>query len=527
MKLPRYWRDSLFLCLLAMLIGIFAASRIQNPGYTDAFYYFDAGQRLAQGKGLTDAALFSYLGTNTNRLAPGLPIPSHLYWMPGASLVAAAGMTIGGPTFKAAQCFFVVLYAALVVLTFWIGVVLAPPGRPPRQRRIGWFAALLILFSGFFMPYWFTTATFAPFGVAGALSLLGIGLGRRTGNARWYLLGGIGAALAHLTRADGLLFVLVLLIVALWPRPQKPRIAWKAAFYGLVAYGVAMSPWFIRNLNAVGVPLPAGGLDTAWMRSYDEIVNYPPGASVDRFLSWGIGNILQSRWEALQANLQRFIAEQGMIILIPFLLLGLWRLRRDPALNGLILYALGMHAAMTFVFAFPGMRGGQFHSASALLPFWAALGMLGLDSIIDWIAPKRRWRAGEAKIVFGSAIVVWAVYLSLTAWAGKAAEWNALAPRYEDIDRLIPADAVVMINDPSAFYYFTGRSGVPVPNAAPDVIPTLAARFGVNYVVLDGNRTEPFGDLYAGQNVPPFLELVAVTGEFRVYKVKNEYVQAP
>jgi hypothetical protein len=46
-----------------------------------------------------------------------------------------------------------------------------------------------------------------------------------------------------------------------------------------------------------------------------------------------------------------------------------------------------------------------------------------------------------------------------------------------------------MINDPSALYYFTGLSGVVVPNAPPNVIPELAKRYGVAYVVLDNNPT--------------------------------------
>src|SRR5512142_510655 len=93
-----YRRDVLVFGLLALLVGIGMAAAIQHPGYTDAYYYFNGGQRLVQGKGLTDAAIWTYIGAPA-----GLPIPSHMYWMPLTSLVAAGGMLLAGATFDGAQ----------------------------------------------------------------------------------------------------------------------------------------------------------------------------------------------------------------------------------------------------------------------------------------------------------------------------------------------------------------------------------------------------------------------------------------
>jgi hypothetical protein len=502
-----YRRDALIIGLLALGVGLIMAALIRNPGYTDAYYYFNAGQRLVQGKGLTDAALWTYIGTPA-----GLPVPSHLYWMPLTSLVAAAGMVIGGPTFDAAQTLFVPLYAGMVVIGFGLGALIG------KSRRAAWLAGLLTLFSGFFMPYWTTTATFAPFGVTGSLCLLAIGLGWQTERWRWFAAAGALAALAHLTRADGLLLLMVLVIVALWPGfPARQR--WQSVIVGVLAYLVVMMPWFVRSLNAVGSPLPSGGLETAWMRSYDEIANYPPTIDLGQFLAWGAGNILASRWEAFVTNLQRFVAEEGIVVLAPLMLIGLWRRRQNPLLSGFWLYAPGLHLAMTLVFAFPGPRGGLFHSAAALLPFWAALGALGLDDVIDWLARRRRWRPGEARLFFGTALVLWAAFLSLSAFAGKMNEWNAAGENFRRLN--LPQDAVVMINDPSAFYYYTGIASVVLPNAAPGVILDLAGRYGVNYVVLDANRTAPMNDLWEARNVPPFLEPYYYDGHVRIYKVRD------
>lgn len=506
-----YRRDALIFGLLALIVGGGMAAAIRHPGYTDAYYYFNAGQRLVQGKGLTDAAIWTYIGAPA-----GLPIPSHLYWMPLASLIAAGGMALGGPTFDAAQVPFVLLYVGLALVGFGLGAALG------KSRRVAWLAGLLVLLSGLFMPYWTTTDTFALYGLVGSLALVTTGLGRQSGNWRWFALSGALVALAHLARADGLLLLFVLVIVALWPgSAQTRRRGLLSALTGVVAYSLVMTPWFIRNLDVVGSILPVGGMQTAWMRSYDEIVNYPPGADLQRFLSWGLPNILDSRREALGMNLQTFIAVEGSVVLTPLMLIGLWTRRREALLSGFWLYAPGIHAVMTLVFAFPGWRGGLFHSASALVPFWSALGVLGLDDVLAWAAPRRRWRLSQAQAFFGAALVVWAVIFSAFSFIGKARAWNETGGFFQNIAAHVPPDAVVMINDPSALYYFTGLSGVVVPNAPPDVIPELAKRYGVRYVVLDNNPTTPMIDLYLGQNVPPFLTQVYFDGSVRIYRIDS------
>ncbi len=466
-------RDAAILACLALVLGGLLALTIHQPGYTDAYYYFNAAQRWSEGDELTDAALWTYLAAPDR-----LPAPSHLYWMPLASILEAAALRIGGSVspglaFHLAQFPMVVCFAGLVVTAYGLGILIG------QSRRTGWLAGLLTLFSGFYFAYWFTTDTFAVYGLVGALALLTIGLGHARQRIGYWIAGGILCGLAHLARADGLLLLAVLLIMAIWPcllripgtSPSAKR-AWRTgitfAVSGLIAYLVIMSPWFVRNLNVVGSILPVGGFQTAWMRSYDEIANYPPGASLSEFLSWGVGNILQSRWSALVTNAQTFIAVEGVILLTPFMLIALWRRRFDPLLSPFAVYALGLHAAMTLVFAFPGARGGLLHSASALVPFWMVLGALGLDDALAWLAKQRRWRLTQAKQVFGVALIGYAIVLSVSLAAGKIAGWNAEGAAYRLIGAALPPHSVVMVNDPPEFYYFTGLAAVVVPNDPPE-----------------------------------------------------------
>ncbi|NLE50150.1 MAG: hypothetical protein GX613_01975 [Chloroflexi bacterium] len=508
---------------LALVAGGALAAMIEQPGYTDAYYYYNAAHRLVNGEGLTDPYVWHYLGAPDT-----LPTPSHTYWMPLQSLLSAGAMALGGASFGAAQIPSVLCYAGLVTLAFWAGNALG------GNIRTAWLSGLLVLFGGLFTPFWATTDTFACFGLAGALAVAATATGRAHGAGRGYAAAGAFAALAHLARADGLLLIGVAALIALWP---DVRTSWRVraghAGLALAAYFVVMAPWFARNLSVIGRPLPTGGTATIWLRGYDELVSYPPSASIDRFLDWGWDNILSSRWEALQSNFGTFVAVETWVVLGPFVLLGLWRLRRHPLAQSAALYALGLHLAMTFVFSYPGYRGGLFHSSSALLPYWAACGVVGLDQATEWAGKQRGWRIRQAKTVFGAGIVVLAAGLSIYALAARLPSLNANAAIYRTLAQDLPHDARLILNDPPALYYHTGLSGVVLPDAPPEIVPELATRYDASHLVLDRNRTVPFDALYRGEADYPFLRLERVYEQatpddvIQVYSIRLEGADTP
>ncbi|MBA3872088.1 MAG: hypothetical protein H0X30_23325 [Anaerolineae bacterium] len=481
-----------FIMVLVALLGAFLITRyfVAGPGYTDVFYHLNAADRLVTGQGLTDTYYWTYIGA-TNQL----PAPSHLYWMPLTSLSAAAGMwLLNAPnSYAAAQLFFSLIFAGVVLVGFWCGAYLG------GTRRHMWVAGLVTLFSGFFVRFWGAIDTFAPYALAGSLSLVFLGLSNRVETKPqrsliYAVLGGACAGLAHLTRADGVLLLIVGWATIVWSflfnRLDKRMGFGRLALQGVVltiGYVLVMLPWFMRNLNVIGTPMPFGGTQTIWFKSYDDLFNYPPLATPATLFANGIGDFVSSRWLAFTNNLGTFVAVEGMVIMTPLMLVGLWHRRRVDFLQPFWIYVVGLHLAMTLVFPFPGYRGGLLHSAAALIPFWSALGVLGLDDVVDWIARKRRrWNARSAKLVFSFGLVAMAILLSIMIGLPNRVGVQGGSPLYSALHEQLPVDARVMINDPAQLYYFTGLGGVVLPNESPDVIIDIARKYNVKYLVIEG-----------------------------------------
>ena len=223
-------QDLLGLFLLSLAVRLIVAVLVSRPGYMDAAYYAAGAVQLAQGGGLNEPFLWHYLDDPAT-----LPHPGFLYWMPLPSLLATPFAALFPGSFFALQLPFVLLSALLPLVAYAVAWQ-ATPVLPPRVlvavsvveggvRRRAWAAGLLILFSGFFFPYWTLPETFAPFALFGSLALWlagkrGVENGEGMLDAGRWLLVGLLVGLAHLTRADGIL-LLPVVILPLLVRPQS------------------------------------------------------------------------------------------------------------------------------------------------------------------------------------------------------------------------------------------------------------------------------------------------------------------
>jgi len=527
-------RHAVTLFFVALAVRLGTALFILQPGTMDAAYYAAGAVRLARGGGFSEAFIWNYLSDPASVVHPGF-----LYWMPLSSLLAAPFAALWPDSFLALQVPFAILSAALPLVAYGL------TWRTTGQTGLAWMAGLITIFSGFFFPYWTLPETFTPFALAGSLALWLAGERddqTRRGWARMgrWLLVGLQVGLAHLTRADGVLLLgVVVLAPFLLRREDRPEHAtagrlqrfvrsvpgslWPAGSRWLpllLGYLLVMAPWFARNIAVTGVPLSPATLKTAWLTEYDDLFCYDCDLSPASFLSWGWRNVLRSKLSALWINAQRFLAENCLVFLFPLAAVGFYRLRRLVPFQLALLYLGVVYAVHSLVFTLPGWRGGFFHASSALFPFLVSAAMTGLDAAVNWAANRRRgWRTAQARRFFGIGAVALAVILSGYVGAQKVATWHRADAVYREVDRWLTdqetADAGVVVGNPPAFWYHTRRAAIAIPNGDVETLLAVADRYDVRYVLLEPDHPAGLADLYAGAMEHPRLRVLRTWSEGR------------
>jgi Dolichyl-phosphate-mannose-protein mannosyltransferase len=530
-------RGLMVLGAVGLLTALVQSRFITQPGYMDACYAYNGGRALAAGQGWNDPYLWNYLDDPA-----ALPHPAHLYWMPLPSFIAAVGMWLGGLSFRAGQAPFILLAGLLPLLTAWTAWSLL------QDERRAIVAGILAAFPGFYAAYSTTTDGFALYAIiaTGVFLAVGEALARRRADL-WIAVGAL-LGLAHLTRADGLLLTAVVLAFV-WiqvPRrlPNDPpaHMARRAAGSRLLAaalilggYLAVSGVWYVRNLLELGSLFPGGGLRTLWLTEYDEFFHYPAyELNLAHLAASGWAAILRARGLALLQNFQTFAFVQGWLVLAPFVIVGWWQARARREVSLAVWYLLALFAAMTFVFPWPGMRGGFFHSSSAFIPLAATAASAGLAKSVAWLAARRGWVLRHAAIVFDAAVVLLAVGITLVLFGMRvlgmsdAAAWAKQDQEYVAIGEVIRAkDAgalVVAVNNPPCFFYLSNIPAVVIPEGGEAALRAVVVRYGVTHVVVDSNLPVDLAPLFAGGAHPVWLTPIAeVGGERReitqVYRV--------
>ncbi|OGO47531.1 MAG: hypothetical protein A2Z30_00600 [Chloroflexi bacterium RBG_16_64_43] len=520
----RWWL--VVLGAVGLLTALAQSHFITQPGYMDACYAYNGGYSVAGGRGWNDPFLWNYLDDPV-----GLPHPSHAYWMPLPSLVAAAGMRMFGLDFRGAQVPFVLLAALLPAVTGWAAWRLLANA---RQAAL---AGMLAAFTGFYAAYSTTTDGFILYTLIGTgVFMIAAEALARPRNWLWLALG-VLLGLGHLTRADGLLFSAVVLsfVWVRWPRPTtsgaRPRAqagsSSRTLGLALIVFGylAVTGAWYLRNQLALGAWLPGGGLRTLWLTEYDEFFHYP-AADLDfqHLLSSGWGAIALARGAALVQNVQTLLVVQGWVVLAPFAIAGLWHLRARREVQLAVGYLLALFIVMTIAFPWPGARGGYFHSSAAFIPLLAAAAAHGLDRSVEWLAERRGWVAAQAQVVFGTAAAVLACGLTLFLFASRAlglagvgTTWARQDEAYRQAGEVIRADGgaapVVAVNNPPCFYYQAQLPAVVIPQGGAQALQDVVERYEVTYIVVDRNLPSDLVSLFADGGVPAWLTPIGRTSE--------------
>jgi hypothetical protein len=545
-------RDLALISLACLAVRSLTALLVEEPGYMDAYYYFHVARNLASGQGFVEQVLWNYLDNPA-----GLPHASNLYWMPLTTVLVAPGLALFGDTFRAAQVPLVVLSPLVPIIAYFTGRLLLgehglikagtrPADRGLRTAAVGvdspgsgsgrqqlLAVALLTIFSGVYFVYWTLPDSFASFAIPGALSLLCMGLGMER-RPRWFLAAGVCAALAHLSRPDGILLLVVLLAAILarfWPRRTKVSGdvkgggAVRAAGWCLAAvavYLLVLAPWLARNV-AVSGSISPGATEALFQREYNDLFRYGRTLTPAYYLDWGWQSILGSKAQAAGENLLVF-AEPFLFYMLPFALLGFWNWRRRPAAWPFVAYCALLYLTMTLLFTFAGPRGSYLHSMAALLPFYSVAIVKGIELAIRWLAGRlKHWVEPRAQRNFLAIAVAIAAIMSVVLAARAASGWRERFAIYTDAAGWFTANgassATVMVIDPPGWYYVSGQQAIMTPNEPLATMLDVCRRYGARYLLLEGAHPMGLNQLYLGLESSPSLAPRGTVSGIQVYEI--------
>ena len=469
-----------------------AAFFVTQPGFTDAYYYVDVAQRLAHGQGLTADFVWNFL--EAPRLAD-LPVPSHRFWMPLATVVQATGIAALEPilgTFRSAQ-------AAIIAVAAFIPAAAYVSARSiGASSRAALVAAALAGLGGFtFAPAWVTLDSFAIAALVGTFFFVSFGRAA-AGDVRSGAIAGALVGLLFLARAEGALFGVALLALAIRPSSRLSGMAGSAV---ALAIGIA---WLARGLVLPGSPATAFAKGVFLVR-YEDFFALSPSGTAD------LATLIGVRVSALWSDIVVALAALLLFLAVP-LFLGLrtgWRL---PAVRAFAALALLIYIAEGLIWPLHATRGSYFHSLAAFFPFAMALVALGGET---WLA--RFEQSGRQLATYGTlgAVLVLAVF-GLTNWDASFNEpYRARVAALE----VIPPGPFLAI-DAAAWRWISDRSVLIAPADGPETAACVAIHYRVQSLVLEPAHFSAYQALYDGTGSPWFGQR-AERGGIRVYSLNG------
>jgi hypothetical protein len=520
------WRHYSILLILGWLIP-FTISRFQSlPGYMDADYYFAGGVQLAEGHGFTEPYLWNYLDD-----PEGLPHSSHTYWMPLASIVSALGMWLTGQsTYAAGRLPFVLLSACVPLLAAGLAFQVS------RQTRLALVSGFLSIFSLYYAPFMPVPDNYALYMLFGGAFLL---LAPRT--ERWIPIAlGILAGLMTLARSDGLLWLGLAGLTALWKVSDQEDAAKKSfrerlmkivhgGVLAILGYLLIMGLWHIRSIDLFGSFLTPGGGRLLWLQNYNQTFIYPPeNLTRESFLQAGWDVALQNRFRAFSSNFSNAFGAQGGIFLFPFILIGLWQLRRDFRTKIAVTGWLILFAVMTIVFPFAGSRGSFFHAGAAFQPYWWVAAPIGLDAVLAWARKRGQFTDQNAPYFLQGVLVLLAIFMTyyLVNFRVIASGWaqdDVIYPSVEKmfLDNGIGPKDIVIVRNPPGYFIASARPSISLPFGDESTILAVAERYDARYLVLEKDGTfDSIQDLYDEPQSNPSFDYIGEVNEARLYRIE-------
>jgi len=481
----------LSLALLAFRV-LSAAFVVGQPGFTDAFYYVDVARRLAHGQGLTADFIWNFLESPH---LDQLPIASHRFWMPATTVVQAAGIAVLEPalgTFRSAQAAIIAVAAFIPAAAY---AAARSVGASSRASLVA--AALAGIGAGALAPAWVTLDSFAIAAIVGTLFFMAFARAA-AGDLRAGAASGLLVGLLFLARAEGALFGVALLVLALRPPSRAAGVAGSA-----VALAIGAG-WLARGVVLGGSPDLLAR--TVLLARYEDFFAIDPTATVD------LATMITTRLGALGSDLVVVFFSLMAFLAFP-LVIGVRGAWGQPAVRAFAGLALLIYVAEGVIWPLHATRGSYFHSLAAFYPFAMALVALGGETWLARRNARTRRLATSTTLAAAAALAVF----GLATWDSV---FNAGYRVRLDAADAIPAGPFLAI-DGAAWRWIADRPALVTPADGPDAAACVAARYGAKSVVLEATHFSAYEAVYRG-DLPTWLAAPIERGSIRIYPIRGD-----
>ncbi|MDP9320107.1 MAG: hypothetical protein M3P16_03300 [Chloroflexota bacterium] len=489
---------------LAVLVGALLLFRIASaafvvfqPGYTDAYYYADVAKRLAAGQGLTADFIWNFI-----EATGPLPVPSHRFWMPLATVLQAIGIK-GLPfldPFHAAQAIEILIACAIPVVAYRAARSL---GASANGALV---AAALAGLGGAFAPGWVSLDAFAPAAVIGTVFFLSY---RRAaaGDITAGVVAGLAVGLLFLARAEGAVFGLALLALARSPTSRRAGLAGVA-----IALAIGLG-WLARDL-ALGSS-PDLFARSALLVRYEDFFAVDvsvgilglPAVSWEQF-TFALPTVLAAKAAALGTNLVTFAFAFGLL-LVPGMVRAIWTDRGRPDVRAFAVLAVLVYLVESLVFTLHSTHGSYFHSLAAFFPYGVALGLIGTGELLRSVEGRR------LAVVAGIVAAAIVSSFALSQWDSS---FNTPYRERVAVLSQLPAGRVMAI-DGAAWRWIADRPAVVTPANLDDCAIAYAADFDVTTLVLEPAHFTSYDLLYRGLQSLEYVGPPTRVGGIQLYRL--------
>ncbi len=543
--------------MAAVVARVVYATRLMHAGHGDMAFYFGAAKKLAEGAGArADHVMFYLAGV------PQLPTYAFDYWMPLASLLMALPMLVVA-TVQAALVPVVVANVAVLVLTFVLAMR-AGLSLASAMVATAWmatlpdFAAFAVMpetpsFHALFSMLAFVFAQ--PRDGDGADGGDGDEATEATGRkeagraeAGRAALAGAMAGLCHLTRNDGVL-VLVVVLVTTWLMGARGSRLRRVLFAG-AAYGAVMLPLVVMHMAYLGRPWPATTLPTLFLTRYVDLFGAP---DAQRFFAQPLTVMIETRARLFAWNVKSVGLGCGVFAVVGAIVAAwLWvagRARGDePATRAMrtALPAFGYLALLMLVYSVVlpilAEQGSFYRSMQGVAPFVVVAGVAGVEALCVRLLPAAR--ASLVMTLAGLVVAAWGLFATVQALDARVRFSNDYGEGFVAVRRVLDklgveregesegvgegtADGsgrktVVMAAWPIDAALYTGLFAVQAPDAGEDEVYARARHYEARYLLLPSKRAA-LERLYEGATSRYFVHVADVPGtRYRIYRVRAE-----